>query len=97
MVPTARDFEIGMRVAFRVAEAAGLSHVDIRAGDLHTDIGSYPGPDHRMPVCCRVMRELMLAGDRILKQPPAGAGANLVVRYMLPRKSSSLTNKSALP
>ena len=97
MAPTARDFEIGLRVAFGVGQVAGLSHVDIRAGDLHADVGRYPGSDHRMPVCCRVMREHMVAGDRIMKQPPSGTGANLVVRYFLPRKSSSLLNRSALP
>ena len=69
----------------RDAERAGLRYIDLRAGDLHTELGDYPGPNHRMPVCCYVMRELMKGNDEVLQEPPKGKGANLVIRYYLPR------------
>ena len=62
--------------------------IDINAGELHLRVGGYPGPNHRMPVCCRVMKEEMHPGDIILQEPPKGAGASLTVRYMLPRKEA---------
>ncbi|KAF5053747.1 hypothetical protein DSECCO2_395320 [anaerobic digester metagenome] len=37
------------------AENDGLTSVDIRSGDLHRQVGGYPGPYHSMPTCCAVM------------------------------------------
>jgi 5-methylcytosine-specific restriction protein A len=58
------------------------------AGDLHRRVGDYPGNDHRMPVCCGVMRDAMDedVGDAIVSSPPSGDGASLLVRYVLPRR-----------
>jgi hypothetical protein len=49
--------------------------------DVHRELGSYPGPNQRMPNCCQVMKRLMATQDRILTAPPKGVGASLVVRY----------------
>jgi len=38
-----------------------------------------------MPTCCRVMRDMMRLRDTVLEEPPKGAGANVVIRYRLPR------------
>lgn len=88
MIPNAWDFERELHNIFTSAQREGRSYVDVRSGDLHRRVGGYPGPNHRMPTCCDVMRKNMdpTLGDRILEQPPKGNGANLVIRYMLPRR-----------
>ncbi len=63
----------------------GMKFVEVRSGDVHRELGGYPGPNHRMPDCCQVMRRLMTGTDSILEAPPKGNGATLVVRYALPR------------
>ena len=70
----------------REAKEAGREYIDVRAGDLHRKVGGYPGPDHRMPLCCDVMRRLMGPEDVVLEEPPSGYGANLVIRYYLSRR-----------
>lgn len=81
--------ESGFREAleneFRVATLAGRPSIIVRAGDLHRAVGGYPGPTHRMPICCKVMREAMGPCDMVVASPPRGAGANLFVEYALPR------------
>jgi 5-methylcytosine-specific restriction protein A len=84
-VPTKQDFETELRRQLAHAQNLGKSHLNVNAGELHRDVGEYPGRDHRMPVCCDVMVEEMNASDRILTQPPRGRGASLTIRYALPR------------
>jgi len=60
-------------------------YVDITSGDLHRAIGGYPGANHRMPLCCLVMKEMMAKKDEIIQEPPSGMGATLVIRYNFPR------------
>jgi 5-methylcytosine-specific restriction protein A len=62
-----------------------LREITIKSGDLHRRVGGYPSHNHRMPVCCHVMRANMRSGDQILAAPPKGDGATLVIRYRLPR------------
>lgn len=90
-MPTAGEFcEVLYRMfyrAFREDHAA----VEISAGELHRRVGGYPGPDHRMPICCGVMRAALdlEAGDQIVEEPPSGQGASLRIRYMLPRREGT--------
>jgi hypothetical protein len=80
-VPVADDFR---RELMRIKEAArsrGAREIEITAGQLHRAVGGYPGPAHRMPVCCSVMRQEMSATDRIVAQPPKGNGASLCIAY----------------
>jgi hypothetical protein len=83
--PTADDFERELRSILREARAAGSISVELVSGDLHRRVGGYPGPNHRMPVCCAVMRRLMGPADTILRKPPSGNGATLTIRYRLAR------------
>ena len=83
--PTEADFRHQLERTLAEATVAGCDHVDIRSGDLHEQVGGYPRTDHRMPICCAVMRAEMGERDRILRTPRKGNGANLVVRYRLPR------------
>lgn len=85
----ANDFRKRLRKRLKRAEEEGKPHEDINAGELHRDVGGYPGPDHRMPVCCGVMRSEMKNGDRIIEEPPEGDGASPTVRYELPRRPFS--------
>ncbi len=85
LVLTKEDFENKLLEKLREAQEKNQSYVDITSGDVHRSVGGYPGKDHRMPVCCDVMRELMKVKDEIIQQPPSGMGATLVIRYHLPR------------
>lgn len=84
--PKSDDFKNELRSELESAENKVKTYLDVKSGDLHRKVGGYPGPHHRMPVCCNVMRQMMNEGDEILEQPPKGNGANLVIRYHLPRK-----------
>lgn len=66
-----------------------MTEITIRAGDLHKALGGYPGPNHRMPICCSAMYQAMDIGDEIVKAPPKGRGANLYIRYRLPRPGAA--------
>ena len=83
--PTAGDFQNELESLFATAQQRGESLVDIKSGHLHRLVGGYPGRSHRMPMCCAVMKRNMKAGDEILQQPPSGQGANLIMRFKLPR------------
>jgi len=82
-MPEAADFEAEIRRIWN--RAADDRFVVVNAGDLHRRAGGYPGANHRMPVCCEVMRRLMESGDEIRQEPPRGNGATLTILYRLPR------------
>ena len=84
-MPTTDDFKTELRRQLKRAGLRPLTHVDINAGTLHRRVGGYPGGNHRMPACCSAMRGEMIAGDKIVAEPPRGAGATLTIRYRLPR------------
>lgn len=85
MPATADDFRDALGAWLREAEGERRRFLELSAGDLHRCVGDYPGPAHRMPVSCRVMRECMRADDTEIGAPPKGNGASLTVRYQLPR------------
>ncbi|MBF0227843.1 MAG: HNH endonuclease [Desulfobacterales bacterium] len=63
----------------------GISGIKIKSGDLHKIVGDYPGKYHRMPICCKVMKNNMKDCDKILEEPLSGQGATLKILYELPR------------
>ena len=79
------DFVTVLRKLLQEEAKAGKSSVDVRAANLHTEVGVYPARGHSMPTCCTVMYEEMQPGDEILLTPPGGKGPTLLVRYKLPR------------
>jgi 5-methylcytosine-specific restriction protein A len=86
MAVTAVDFQSELDKIFQAAQKKSASFVIVISGDLHRRVGGYPGAKtHRMPICCKVMRENMKSGDIILQAPPKGNGASLEVKYILPR------------
>jgi len=85
-VPPGRSaFEAALERIFASAAAAGQSSVTVTAAELHAIVGGYPGRNHRMPLCCQVMRDAMRPGDVVVQSPPSGQGATLTVQYRLPR------------
>lgn len=84
---TAEDFKLELHRVMLEAMREGKGIAEVNAGDLHRRVGDYPGRNHRMPVCCQVMRAAFApdAGDVILEEPPSGQGASLTIRYVLPR------------
>lgn len=84
-MPTTQEFRSTLKALFAAAAARGATHIDVEAGDLHREVGGYPGCNHRMPSCCSVMAQEMRTGDSILSSPSGGKGASLIIRYFLPR------------
>jgi len=93
MTPTAPMFQDALERRFQVAAAKGQQSIDVRAGDLHQEVGNYPKPNHRMPTCCSILRSAMRGGDVILSQPLKGNGASLTIRYQLPRSQEHTSRK----
>ena len=85
MIPTAQDFQRALNKVLESAQDKAEAYIDVKSGDLHRIVGGYPGNNHRMPICCDVLKRNMKATDEILKQPPKGQGASVVIRYKLPR------------
>jgi len=81
-----KQFHTALTKALAVAEREGFSAVEVRAADLHKKLGGYTGTDHRMPVCCEVMRQAMKPRDKVVDSPRSGQGAGLTIRYRLPRQ-----------
>ena len=82
MPPTAHDFRTALRRRFARVTEEGRTHVDIRSGDLHTEVGDYPNRgNHRMKNCCRVMRNEMAGED----------ADSMLRRKATERRSSSAT------
>lgn len=86
-MPDADDFRNELYRMMLEAMKAGEAFAEINAGELHRRVGDYPGKNHRLPICCEVMRGALApdAGDVILEQPPSGQGASFTIRYVLPR------------
>lgn len=85
IAPTTDDFRAELRSLFERAQDQGYDHIQIEARQLHVAVGGYPARSHRMQECCRVLREAMNEGDRVVREPPSGQGATLTIRYRLPR------------
>lgn len=83
MPATADDFRAALQDLAATAKKAERSSITVSAGELHRIVGGYPGKDHRMPICCRVMRERIRESDKIIAEPPSGQGASLAIVYRL--------------
>jgi hypothetical protein len=58
-VPRREDFHRVLEAMLAEGAQQGLVSVDLTAGEVHRRVGNYPGPAHRMPICCSVMRSAM--------------------------------------
>lgn len=84
---TADEFRKALKKLLDEATGSSNGYLEINAGELHRQVGGYPGKNHVMPTCCAVMRSEMKSGDEIIAQPPRGQGASVTIRFRLPRKS----------
>jgi len=97
-IPEKADFDKAINDWFRQEEKEENPFVDIRADELHSRIGDYPGPFHRMATCCEVMYEhYQPSTDKILQFPPKGKGASMEIRYALPRTPVTAEQNSPRP
>jgi len=87
MAATRDEFAAELERIFNDAEQLDLNFIGVSSRALHRRVGGYPGRNHRMPVCCDAMRAAMCADDRIVRQPPKGDGASLLIHYVLPRST----------
>ncbi|MGA2917930.1 MAG: hypothetical protein ABSE13_05250 [Methanoregula sp.] len=88
MVPDADTFRSALIQIFKDSQQKGITSIDVRAGGLHEKVGGYPGPNYRMPICFFVMRSFLDSQDKIVTVRPKGYGANLVIRYHIPRNKN---------
>lgn len=84
-MPNSEQLRQALQSLLMQARERKQSQIVIVSGDLHRLVGGYPGNDHRMPLCCKVMRTEMRNGDEVITEPPSGQGATLTVKYKLPR------------
>ena len=77
------DFENQLNKILQTSRSLRLIAIQVNSGELHRLVGDYPGKNHRMPVCCSVMRNAMKSDDRIISKPPKGQGATLTIEYKL--------------
>jgi hypothetical protein len=89
---TAAEFRQALINALLETELKGREFLEITAGELHRTVGEYPGKNHRLPMCCRVMRVYFCEGwgDRLVNDPAGGQGATLRIRYRLPRPQDGI-------
>ncbi|MGZ0050156.1 hypothetical protein [Brevibacillus gelatini] len=80
-LPKADDFRELINHWIKDARQKGQAYIDLVSGDVHRELGGYPGDNHRMPTCCSVMLSMMKASDQVLSQPDKGKGAYLTIRY----------------
>jgi hypothetical protein len=67
------------------AAALGMSRILINARELHSSLGDFPAANDRLVSCRFAMRAEMNADDLLLVSEDYGA--DLTVRYLLPRKA----------
>ena len=73
------------RALQRVFDESPGTFVYVNAKELYAQVCSGKGKDYRMPECCSAMRRAMKPGDERRAGPPSWQGANLTIRYILPR------------
>jgi hypothetical protein len=83
------SYRDGLRATFDAMERLGVPSFELTAGDLYRTMGGSPRTGDRLSACCAVLRSAMEPGDEILVVPPEGEGAQLRIRYRLPRSGGA--------
>lgn len=83
MPPDKHDFQRCLDIILKIARNNNLSSIVVESGELHRLVGGYPGQNHRMPVCCDVMRKTMQESNEELPNSLKKDGATLQIRYNL--------------
>ena len=82
MIPTTKDSENEIIKMQNDAREKGLEGLQINALKLHKRVG-YDPHNHRMPVICQAMYNLMTRRDELIYSPPKGKGTRLTILYHL--------------
>ena len=77
------DFQRCLDIILKIARNDNLSSVVVESGELHKLVGGYSGQDHRMLVCCDVMRKTMQESNNELPNSLKKDGATFQIRYNL--------------
>jgi hypothetical protein len=88
MSPTAWDFQNQLMAILNGARQSGQPYIDVESDNLHQQVGGYAKSNHKMPVCCEVMRRMMRFGDSILSETASGQGGTLTIRYTVEATST---------
>jgi hypothetical protein len=88
MSPTAWDFQNQLMAILNGARQSGRSYIDVESGKLHQQVGGYANSNHKMPVCCEVMKRMMRFGDSVLSETASGQDATLTIRYTVQATST---------
>ena len=81
-IPTHQDFHNEIVRRMNSAREAGLETIQINSLELHKSVG-YDTSDHRMPMACDAMYEMMTKRDKIIEKPPKGKGTRLTILFHL--------------
>jgi hypothetical protein len=93
-MPSVQNFRVSLKTLLYRAHKRGLSHIDIKASDLHRRLEAYPGdPSREIPSCCQAMYAEKKTYDVVIVRPPEGEGATLTIRFKLPRTSEGRSLK----
>ena len=68
-------------IFFQITMHKNRPSIVIQAGKLHRIVGGYPGQNHRMPMCCSIMRSRMQEGDERL--PDSLKKTELLCKYVI--------------
>jgi len=82
MIPKLADFENEIIKMQNDSRNQGLGEIQINALELHKRV-DYDPKDHRMPLACQAMYNLMTKRDEIIYSPPKGKGTKLTILYHL--------------
>lgn len=82
-MPNKEDFIKEIQRLMQEAKSKGAEYVDIVSGDVHRNLGGYPGKNHRMRTCCEAMYAKMGTKDEVLNAPASTYGATVEIRYYL--------------
>lgn len=80
---TTETFFNSVELLKQIGRQNNLSELIITSKEVHKLVGGYPGPNHRMPMCCDAMYKAMGDQDEILEKPPKDKGATLKIKYHL--------------
>jgi len=70
------------------AHLSGERFLDVTSGGLHRSTGGDKGSSKGVARCCRVMNNMMSAGDSELSSSRGATTKTLLIRYALPRWTS---------
>jgi 5-methylcytosine-specific restriction protein A len=88
MSPTAWDFQNQLMAILNGARQSGQSYIDVESGKLHQQVGGYANSNHKMPVCCEVMKKMMRFGDSVVSETANGQDSTLTIRYTVQATST---------